>query len=581
MRFVSLRRAVPMSMAAAAALAMGLPGVASAKSKVKWKTDVLTQCEGSNIQGEGSTFQAPAEFLWTGFNAKGEAQATGFNNSTSSLACSGSKKPTVEFINREKAIDEGSGSCLKTWGNGISSFGEEKTTGTETAKYPRVSSFPFCGTDEAPSEAVKEEFENESLGFVGAGLPNREGTFEEGKSKQKGAAIESLPVAQGAVAIVVHLPEACTTETKENIKTSKGKETKPHRLALDQKIIRGIYEGTYRTWAAAITAQNEETGAAKNELKCEPATAAEDEISVVVRRDKSGTTHIFKSFLAQVEPKTEPTFEAFETINGTEHPCEKSKATEEKYKVPFTESWEAVQEGCQNQRWPEAAKVVRPAKTGNPGVLETVNSTPSSIGYADLAVAAEKKWFTQKETVEGSGKSAVHTHNGGGETSKKEFNHRFWAVVQNSTPGSPGVTYEDPATKGDTEKEGESNCKESKYVAAKGAPFPPESTREDWSKVKAENVSETYADCGVTYVLAAKQYFWFLEPYFAGDTTPEIETKSKEVATAVHDYLSFIVSTKAGGKELKNHDYAALTKEVAERAEKGAEEIGSKISEEE
>lgn len=95
MRFVSLRRAVPMSMAAAAALAMGLPGVASAKSKVKWKTDVLTQCEGSNIQGEGSTFQAPAEFLWTGFNAKGEAQATGFNNSTSSLACSGSKKPTV------------------------------------------------------------------------------------------------------------------------------------------------------------------------------------------------------------------------------------------------------------------------------------------------------------------------------------------------------------------------------------------------------------------------------------------------------------------------------------------------------
>lgn len=564
MRFVTLRRAVPMGMAAAAALAMSLPGMASASSKVKWKTDVLPQCEGSNIQGEGSTFQAPAEFLWTGINNEGVAGSTGFDHSSSSLACSGAKKPAVEFLNRKKAIDEGSGSCLKTWGNGIKKFGEEKTTSGEKETYPRVSRFPFCGTDEAPSEAVKEEFET----FAAPGLPNSE---DEG---QKGAAIESLPVAQGAVAIVVHLPEACTAES--TIKTSSGKEEHPHRLALDQKVIRGIYEGAITTWAEAVAAQTSE-GGAPNTLKCEPASAENDKISVVVRRDKSGTTHIFKSFLAQVEPTTEPTFEAFETINGSEHPC----ASEEKYNDPYAESWEAVQEGCQNQRWPEAAHVVRPANTGNGGVLEEVNSKESSIGYADLAVAAEKKWFSQKETVEGSGKTAVHTHNGGGENSSKEYEHRFWAFVQDSTPGAASPTYEEPGTKGDKEKEGESNCKESVYVSKKGAEFPPASTRLDWSKVKAENVSKSYAICGVTYVLAAKQYYWFLAPYFTTKTTAEVEAEAKKIATAAHDYLMFVVSTKAGGKELKNHDYAALTKAVAEKAEKGAEEIGSQVSEEE
>lgn len=562
MSFTSLRRVMLVGMAAAAALAMSLPGVASAAKKVKWHTDVLAQCEGANIQSEGSTFQAPAEYLWTGFNTEGVPQSTGYNHSSNSLACSGTKKPTVEYINRKKGIDEGSGSCLKTWGNGIATFGEEKTTGSEKSKYPRVNQFPFCGTDEAPSEAVKEEFEK----FAEAGLPG--GEFEG----QKGTAIESIPVAQGAVAIVVHLPEACTAESTP--KTSKGKEEKLHRLALDQKVVRGIYEGTIRTWAEAVSTQNAE-GGATNVLKC-TGGAENDPITVVVRRDKSGTTHIFKSFLAQIEPKTEPTFEAFETVNGTEHPCEKSHATEEKYAKPFTESWEAVQEGCQNQRWPaiepteadpEGFHVTRPASTGNPGVLEEVNSVPSSIGYADLAVAAEKGWFDKKGE--------------GGENSSKEFNHKFWAVLQDSTPGAADPTYEDPSTKGDKEKEGESNCKDSVYVAEKGAEFPPHSTRLDWSKVKAENVSATYAICGVTYVLAARQYFYFLEPYFVGDELTEIETKSKEIATAVHDYLAFAVSTKAGGKELKNHDYAALTKAVAERAEKGAEEIGSQVSEEE
>ena len=107
-------------------------------------------------------------------------------------------------------------------------------------------------------------------------------------------------------------------------------------------------------------------------------------------------------------------------------------------------------------------------------------------------------------------------------------------------------------------------------MAAKGEPFPPLSTRDDWSKVKGENVSVTYPICGVTYVLAPRQEFYFLEPY--GVSAEE----SQKIATGVHDYAVFMVGKAGGQKELKGSDYEALPKVVQEEAEYGASEIGSK-----
>ena len=544
MRFVSLRRAVPACAAAVAALALGLPGVASAKTP---KTDVLEQCAGTpKIEAEGSTFQAPADFLWTGVNSdkSNELLHTGFNYSTYKLGCDGEQgskaKPEV-YYNQENGFNRGSGSCLKTWGNGVTTFGENK--GGEV--YPRVKQFPLCGTDEAPSEAVKKEFET----FASAGVEG-EVEVEPGK-KQKGAAIESIPVVQGAVAIVVHLPKDCLASSE--ITNSKGKLEKLGRLALDQEVIEGIYAGTIKTWAAAMTKQGTD---GKDTLTCTEG-GENDTIRPVVREDKSGTTHIFKSFLEQITTTKIPMeeFNEVKAENGTvdtgEKPC-----TGGELQSGAEKTWENVAEGCENQRWPLAANVLRPKEQGNPGVVNMVHTTESSIGYADLAVAQEMTFFNPK--------------GGGGEVKKGAQSKQFWAVVQNSEPGETPVTFEDPSTKGDIEKEGNSNCKDTVYAAKKGEKFPPATTRADWSKVKAENVSETYPICGLTYVLAARQYWYFLDKY--GLT----EEESKKVATTVHDYLQFVVSSGGGGKVVKDHDYEALPKAVAKEALLGAEEIGSK-----
>ena len=542
MRLVSLRRAVSACAAATAAVALGAPGIASAAVP---KTDVLEQCSGAQkIESEGSTFQAPAEFLWTGVNSEKENEKlkTGFNFSTYKTGCNGSQgskqKPEV-FYNQENGFNRGSGSCLKTYGNGVTTFGEEK--GGEI--YPRVKKFPFCGTDEAPSQTVKEEFEK----LAGAGL---EGEHEG----QKGAGIESLPVAQGAEAMIIHLPKDCLakSEPTEFAGTLKEKVVKLGRLALDQEVVEAIYAGTITTWAQALAKQGTD---GKNTLTCTEG-GENDTIRPVVREDKSGTTHIFKAFLDQLSSKKIP-MEEFNEVKaegvGTgEKPCSSGELQE-----GAERTWENVAEGCENQRWPLAAHVLRPKEQGNPGVVKKVNETESSIGYADLAVAQELKFFNPQ--------------GGGGEKSKGASSKEFWAVVQNTEPGTTPLGFADPSTVGDTSKEGNSNCKETKYILTKSEAFPPKSTRDDWSKVKGSDVSKDYAICGLTYVLAARQYFPFLEKYGVS------EAESKAIATTAHDYLQWVVATGGGGKTLKNHDYEGLPKAVAKEALLGAEEIGSKI----
>jgi len=534
MRFLSVRLAVPMSMVAAAALALGVPGVASAK---KAKAEVLEQCSGPRIEAVGSTFQAPLQFIWSGINSdKGnEVLDSGYNHSSDALACSGTQgsKAKAEFYYNQEEINRGSGACLKTLGEGVTTFGETKIVDGKEEIFPRVNKYPLCGTDEAPKQSVKESMEK----FADHG---------EGFEGGKGEAIESLPVAQGSEAIIVHLPKDCLA-TSEIAVGKKGKLTKLGRLALDQEVIAGIYEGKIKTWAEAMAAQGED---GKDVLTCTEGGES-DTIRPVVRADKSGTTHIFKAFLLQVYTGAIP-FEEFKEVNKGEKPCKEGDL-----EAGAERTWEEVSEGCENQRWPEEAHVLRPTETGNPGVVNEVNSTESSIGYADLSVASEFGYFSKKAL-------------GGGENAPGEQNKKFWAVVQNSAPGVKPATFLDPQTNGDVETPTESNCKDTKYVAAKGEAFPPESTRDDWSKVKGENVSATYPICGVTYELAPRQEWYFLQPYGVS------EARSLEIATSVHDYLSFITSKKGGQKELVGSDYAALPKDVAKEDERGAAEIGSK-----
>lgn len=511
MTFLSARRLVAclVPVAATAALAV-MPGTAMA---VTLEGERDAQCAGSNIEGLGSTFQGPAQTkTWTG----------DFNTSSNSFACSGASQPKVVYSQTE--ANKGSGACLKDFGSGAA---------------PKTNEYAFCGTDEAPNPTVKGEIEGHN----------------DGETGYEANSLESIPVLQGAEAIMVHLPSGCKAES--TVPAAAGKKAKLGRLALDNETIDKIYRGQITTWKGIEEAQG--AGHGEDKVSCKVPSEAEDLIRPVVRADKSGTTHIFKAFLEQVDTSTNIKMEEFENPQGKGKVCSTARVKGEE------KSWENVAEGCENQRWPEAieSSKIRPTETGNPGVIHTVEATESSVGYGDLASVREEGGFSKKG-LGGEQKKGTETKVG-------EQNTKFWAEVQHSEPGKAPVEYADPSSDGDIEKAANSNCAGTVYAAKPGEKFPPKTTRETWFAVKAEVTQKKYNICGVTYDLALRQYWFFLKPF--GLT----EAKSKEVATTVENYLFWVVNAKAGGggSEIKNHDYEKLSGTVLKEAEVGIKEIGN------
>jgi ABC-type phosphate transport system substrate-binding protein len=506
------RRIVPACVVSVAAVAaMAMPGAASA-------SDLGEQCSGASIEGNGSSFQAPAQKVWNpDFNIEGQL-----------LACNGTQgskgKPTVVY--NQGTGNSGSGACLHAFG-------------AETASATKYKEFSFCGTDEAPNPKQKGEIE----AHAGVGVEER--------------SLETIPVLQGAVAVIVNLPSGCKAQS-EIVKGTK--KFKLGRLVFDNSTLEGIYRGTITTWKAAIEAQGTH---GLDKLTCTVPAEEEDTIAPVVRRDKSGTTHIFKAYLAQANAAgfTAEEFNEPEAGSGKK-PCGAVLPEEEK-------TWTQVSEGCENQRWPTAAHVVRPTANGNPAVVEKVATTPSSIGYADLAVARELGFFSKKG-LGGENKK-------GSETKLGEQNERFWAQIQDSPAGVEPVLYAEPASNGDIEKAANSNCAGTVYVAKSGEKFPPKNTRETWFNAKADIVQKKYNLCGLTYDLALRQYFYYLSP--EGVT----ELAAKEKATTVENYLLWVLNGKSelgggGGFVVKNHDYEKLSGTVLKEAEVGVKEIGNKIA---
>jgi ABC-type phosphate transport system substrate-binding protein len=490
MMTLSVRRtfaACILSSAMAAALAA--PGAASAEP-------LGEHCSGETpIKGRGSTFQDAAQEVWDPqFNVvKGKPN-------TNAAACGGSqgakKVIKVEYLNTAKE-DRGSGACLKAFGAGLKA--------PELAKYGK---FAFCGTDEAPNANQRKEMESHK-----AGAENE--------------SIESIPTAQGAEAIMVHLPTNCTATSEVTGATN--------RLVLKAQTLEGIYRGTITKWS-----QITDNGDALSGSGCNP----EEEITRVVRLDKSGTTHIFKEALGQMSENTkleEVPFEAEkfgEPEAGKGFPCGVELE-------PASKTWGQVASGCENQRWPKGTKpVLRPANAGNQGVIEAVGATPSSIAYGDLA---------QVRAAFGAG-------GGTGE---------FWVEMQhNFEPKKPATaaTYADPSSDGDSATVAESNCAGVVYTNGKEK-FPPKDTRAVWAAVRAKIKVGKYAICGLTYDLVLDE---------GSKYTKETESLlTLGGATSAVDFELWINNAVANGGSalIKKHDYTALPDPIADKAEEGLKEI--------
>jgi len=477
------------AMAVAMAVALAAPGAASAES-------LGEQCSGETpIKGRGSTFQDAAELVWDPmFN---EYKSKPNKNVAACGGTQGGKKIIkVEYLEKEKE-DRGSGACLKAFGAGTAP-GEKAKTGK----------FAFCGTDEAPNAAQRKEMES-----------HKEGAENE--------SIESIPVAQGAEAVMVHLPTGCTASSEV---AGAG-----NRLALKAQTLEGIYRGTITKWSQITDNGDKLAGGS-----CNP----EETIKRIVRLDKSGTTHIFKEFLAEASENTkleEVSFEAEEFGEpeaGKGDPC---KAV----LPPESKTWGEVASGCENQRWPKGATpVVRPVNSGNQGVIETVGADPSSIGYGDLA---------QVRPSFGTGAGT----------------EKFWVEVQHNFEAkkpTAAATYGDPSSDGESATAAESNCAGTVFINGKEK-FPPKSTRALWNAVRAKIKESKYSICGLTYDLVLDE---------GSKYNKENESNlTLGGATSAVDFELWIQNTAAGGgaSVIKKHDYEPLPDPIADKAEEGLKEV--------
>ncbi len=365
------------SRVAAAALAVAGAGLFAPAADAAY-TGSTPACRGASIIGGGASFQRSSQTAW----GADQLNITGWALGTSWATLPTSSTATSGF----GFAGAGTGSCgsFRSAGKSIKyaatgSGGGRNSWGANGNAAVRDSNASFIGTDEPPSPA--EEANMESVGLSGS------------------ANLLTIPVAQGAIAIVVNPPEGCRL-----VDSSRRKATMAN--------LEKIWYGEKVTWGSLL---NSSTALgptpATDDLPQTQASCTNTFLKRVVRKDSSGTTFAFKqTFDFSVNPRWS---------NGTTD-----------YTAP-----------ANNTVWPNDAApkaVLRPASNGNGPVVDLVAATPSSIGYADLATARSR----------GFGFSGVN-------------DRKFWLAV--TAPKSPSlVVTNDPAKDaGETPATYGANCSSS------------------------------------------------------------------------------------------------------------------------
>jgi ABC-type phosphate transport system substrate-binding protein len=318
----------------------------------------------------------------------------------------------------------------------------------------------FVGTDNPPTEAVREKIEEQS----------------ESKTVTK-TDLLTIPTLQAAVTLIVRLPTGCTAES-----TVAGS---PKRLVLGDSEVEKIFRRKVTKWSQIKESGDKLVGSA-----CTKAVKA-SAITRVVREDGSGTTAIFKKWLELVNGKGE-------TAAG--EVCDSAKETWLQCAEEPTASGTA-----HNTNWPdEETDLVR--GNGSGGVIEKVEETPGSIGYVVLANAsAGKGKFIgfQRGTKGGEGTEEfrVEVENGKKVYSEPSTDRDAEAKAQSNCADTDYVKI---------------NPKTGKPEKGK---FPPQSAEDLWNLVSAEVVEKNYTLCGFTYDLALTDYH-----EYAGHGATEAET---------------------------------------------------------
>jgi ABC-type phosphate transport system substrate-binding protein len=445
MMSLSARRVLPTCVISAACIAaVAAPSAASASG---------LNCEPTteNIGGNGSSAQKILQqSVWN----------KQFNISANPAACNGTQgggaKPTVTYTKT------GSGEGLQSWGAENEGVIEENF-GAKNA---------FVGTEIAPNKTQETEIESHG---------------------PAGSKVLTIPVAQPAIAIIIHLPKGCTAVTG-------GPE--PGRLAIKAATLEKVFQGTVTKWSQLL---NKAKFVEASKKACEKTST----IKRIVRKDGSGTTDAFKKYLNVIYDK--PVFSS-------------------------GKKWNEEGELVNNTEWPNenpGVNIEQPTGTGGGEEVAKVAATEGSIGYANLADARANTAF-------------IPTPGGTGGANTKTF----WAVVEHGTEtinGKKVPTYADPATNGEVDAVADSNCEETTYTNGK-AKFPPPTTEELWNEVTISKTQKNYAPCYLTFDLALTHYSGFDVSVGAKATAP-----TAGEAETVKDYFGFELSTGSEGGQTLAH----------------------------
>ncbi len=458
MKSLSARRLISAcAISAAAVAAAAVPGVASAAP--------APHCiEGAAIRGKGSSAQKLLQKnIWN----------VQFNTSANPFACNGTQgadgKPKVSYEST------GSGAGLESWGVEQKKPGEQELWfGPENA---------FVGTEIAPNKKQEQEIE----------------------SHTEGGKVLTIPVAQPAIAILIHLPKGCTVEGGP----------KPGVIAIKQKTLEELFEGKITEWKKALNKAklvgvNKGTGKTEEkEEKAEAKACGAAKIKRVVREDGSGTTGSF--------------MKALNSVN--------------KGKAPYTggKTWAQEAELAGNTEWPNEAGDAVDRGNGGGGLVKEAGEVEGSVGYANVADARASHFF-----IPASEENSAHEKGVGGPGTDL-----FWADVENEK-GS----YANPSTNGEIAGISNSNCEETVYINGLGKgkkTFPPPGVEEQWNEVSIGLSQKHYFPCYLTYDLALTHYKGADKSAFAGTGETESSAPTQEEAETVSDYIQYELSTGAGG----------------------------------
>ncbi len=499
----------------------------------------LHACEGSAIQGEGSSLQKVAQLsYWSTSEVFGSPEAPGCGQS--------GQAPQVTYVSKS------SGCGLDALGAGDPSAGctfQANPSFVSEPKGYRDATDRFGASDFAPNPEEQANINNGPVGGQHAGK------------------VHVIPVAGAAISAVVHFPEGCALQNPEqgggNANTSTGGANDPSgkgttdkfsnqtlRVHIEAKKLEEIWEGHLTTWGQIVPEADFLSNAVTPGVSKTQAQCAATPIIRIVRFDTSGTTFNFKAYLSLLPSFGNDGGAGLWTsgpvaANSTEWPI--TSATDLKIPSAVNGSNECV----------EPVHICKAAAEGGGSLATAVEKTNGSIGYLDLATAREKHYDMTPNATGEPGQV-------GFEESKND--RLYWIPLQtvNPTGNVIGANYVEPtadptahfnpiglSTRG-------ANCTGADYRGI--PPSPSDPTLGDWSNAIATG-GTTYPVCAITYDLAFDD-----DSVVYGNSQAE-----QEKARTIKDYLTAVVDNGGG---LRAFDYATLPLTLVTDAQNGVAAIG-------